>query len=411
MSLEQRLIASYLKFKQNHSAEEHQRFINLIKEIHENAWDSIEGKQTGLSKFEFAHALSVIAPELSERGKLPRDSTELPTRVEKDGSLLGTGKWELLDVGWLEAVVAWFEHLDNKAKFNTSPATIKIPNQAKLCIAGDWGTGYWRTHPLSPAEKVRNAMVALQPDLYLHLGDVYYAGSTNQEQDNLVSIWPGGSEAAYTLNSNHEMYDGACSYFNALQTRFRQQQGCSYLALENDNWLIVGLDSAYHADEWKLYMDGDIGKAQQQWLARLPAKKGIILLSHHNGYDLQGQQQTALYQQVMEQLKDPRGGLRYSNVIWYWGHLHNVAVYAPFSYSGTPVKTRCLGHGSVPYGNASELANIQQVLWYETETADDPDIPVRVLNGFAHLKLDNSNLSEVLLDENGRVKWQQETNL
>ena len=406
MTLEQRLTTSYLQFKQNHSEEEHQRFMNLIKEVHENAWDTIEGKQSGLDKAEFAHALSIIAPEQSSRGQLPRTCNALPTKVEKDGSLLGTSKWELLDPGWVEAVAAWLDHFDHQADFNTNPATVSIPDRASLCIAGDWGTGYWRNNPLSPAEKVRNAMVALQPDLYIHLGDVYYAGSADQEQANLVALWPTGTEGIFTLNSNHEMYDGAIAYFKALQTTFKQQQGCSYFALANNNWLIVGLDSSYHADKWNLFMDGDIGLAQQQWLAGLPAKQGIILLSHHNGYDLQGRNQTALYQQVMEQLKGSNGSLRYDRVVWYWGHLHNVAAYAPLSFSGIPVNTRCIGHGAVPYGNTSELEDAPQVLWYEKENANDPAIPVRVLNGFAQLRLEGSDLIETLVDENGSVKWE-----
>ena len=274
MDLEQRLKNDLLKFEQKSSDQYYERFMALIQGIHESAWAAIDGKQSGLDKFEFAHALSVLAPELSERGPLPQTAEELPTKVEKDGSLLGTGKWELLDLGWLEALAGWFEHLDNRAEFDTNPQTVPISNDTSLCIAGDWGTGYWRKTPLSAAEKVKTAMVALQPDLTIHLGDVYYAGSADQEQANLVDIWPAGSQGTFTLNSNHEMYDGAFSYFDALAARFQGQKGCSYFALENDDWLIVGLDSAYHADEWTLYMDGDIGDAQRQWLRGLPARRG-----------------------------------------------------------------------------------------------------------------------------------------
>ena len=201
------------------------------------------------------------------------------------------------------------------------------------------------------------------------------------------------------------MYDGAFSYFDALAARFQGQKGCSYFALENDDWLIVGLDSAYHADEWTLYMDGDIGDAQRQWLRGLPARRGIIILSHHNGYDLQGRNQADLYEQVLGQLVGEGGALRYDRVVWYWGHLHNVAAYAPMSFSGTPVYPRCIGHGAIPYGDASELEGVEQVLWYETKNADDPDIPLRVLNGFAHLQLDGAALTESLVDENGCVRW------
>ncbi|MCB1807293.1 MAG: metallophosphoesterase, partial [Candidatus Competibacteraceae bacterium] len=68
--------------------------------------------------------------------------------------------------------------------------------------------------------------------------------------------------------------------------------------------------------------------------------------------------------------------------------------------------TRCIGHGAVPYGNTSELEDAPQVLWYEKENANDPAIPVRVLNGFAQLRLEGSDLIETLVDENGSVKWE-----
>ena len=58
-----------------------------------------------------------------------------------------------------------------------------------------------------------------------------------------------------------------------------------------------------------------------------------------------------------------------------------------------------LGHGSIPYGAASELAGPQRegvVNWYETKLADDPDVPKRVLNGFVKLVLDGPNLTEEL---------------
>jgi hypothetical protein len=43
------------------------------------------------------------------------------------------------------------------------------------------------------------------------------------------------------------------------------------------------------------------------------------------------------------------------------------------------------------------------VLWYEKGLANDPDIPQRVLNGFAVLSLDGPDINEVFYDENDGV--------
>lgn len=58
---------------------------------------------------------------------------------------------------------------------------VDIPNQVSISFAGDWGTGYWRTDPISPAQAVVELMQKQESDVTLHLGDVYYAGTAEQE--------------------------------------------------------------------------------------------------------------------------------------------------------------------------------------------------------------------------------------
>src|SRR6185437_13589382 len=219
--------------------------------------------------------------------------------VGTDGVIWGTGKWEQFDPGWIEAFAVFLESLlpiiGGKHQFVNSPQAITIPNLVKIGIAGDWGTGEWRTvNNPAPSTKVGNAMANLHPHITIHLGDVYYSGTADQEQHLLVPLWPQGSIGSFTLNSNHEMYSGAKPYFNALsQPPFAQQAGCSYFALENDNWIIVGLDSAYFSEEAELYMNGalypqNFPNKQQAFLqdkgeeAQLKGKK-VIVLTHHNG--------------------------------------------------------------------------------------------------------------------------------
>ncbi len=326
--------------------------------------------------------------------------------VDADGVIWGTGKYQQLDPGWPEAVAALLESIiAGKHPFMANPATVAIPDSVQIALVGDWGTGNWRTgaNP-APSTKVLNQISALQPrpQLTIHLGDVYYAGSGDQEQHNFVNIWPKGSIGSFALNSNHEIYSGAKPYFQAIaKTPFGMQNGCSYFALENSNWVIVGLDSAYFAAEGTLYMDGSLGPAggtQVIFLQQQVAKgKKVIVLTHHNGLTEDGQNTTGLWGEVMSGF--PAGS---GPALWYWGHAHAAAVYKPVVPPNVPA--RCCGHGALPWGQAKSLAN-DKVAWYESRLANDPDIPQRVLNGFAVLSLNGANIKETFYDENGGVAW------
>jgi hypothetical protein len=331
--------------------------------------------------------------------------------VGPDGVIWGTGKYEQLDPGWADAIASLLETIvAGKHPFIANPATVAIPDNVQIAMVGDWGTGNWRTgaNP-APSARVLNSMTALQPQpqLTIHLGDVYYAGNGGQEQHNFVDIWPKGSIGSLALNSNHEMYSGANPYFQAISSApFGMQNGCSYFALENTNWVIVALDSAYFSSEAGLYIDGSLGPAggtQVMFLQAQVAKgKKVIVLTHHNGLSVDGLTQQALWGQVMSGFP-----ANTSPALWYWGHEHAAAVYNPFTAPGSTasVPTRCCGHGALPWGQASSLANSANVAWYENRPANDPDIPQRVFNGFAVLSLNGANVQETFYDENGGVAW------
>ena len=55
------------------------------------------------------------------------------------------------------------------------------------------------------------------------------------------------------LNGNHEMYSGGFGYFKLILPAFEQDS--SYFALQNEHWLLVGLDTAYVDHD----MDNDAG--------------------------------------------------------------------------------------------------------------------------------------------------------
>jgi len=325
--------------------------------------------------------------------------------VGPDGVIWGTGKYQQLDPGWAEALAVFLETLlAGKHPFMAKPAVIQISDSTQIGLVGDWGTGDWRTssNP-APSTDVGKHLDFLKLDWTVHLGDVYYAGTSDQEQHNFLQIWPQGRSGSLALNSNHEMYPGAKPYFDAIiNPKFGKQNGCSYFALENTDWVIVGLDSAYFSPESDLYMNGSLGPTggtQVMFLQDQVAKgKKVIVLTHHNGLSEDGQTRANLWDQVMSGFATNKGPN-----YWYWGHAHAGAVYQPLG--AIPVLCRCCGHGALPWGRASALAGNSNVLWFEDRAAGDPDIPQRVFNGFAVLQLNGPNIQETFYDENGGIAW------
>jgi len=391
--LKARLELSWKKLISEIEPEEFQAIQMLLQRGHDQAQYVLEHGDLPPGQapvpWELSHGLSIL--HMGNATALPTSEAQLQTRVLSDGSLLGCRKWELLDLLWSEALIKWIENLRRHAPFATTPALIRMDHDVVLAIAGDWGTGPFDSH--APAVSVANQMQLAQADFTFHLGDVYYAGAGSQENVDMAG-WPMGKHGAFTLNSNHEMYSGAHGYFAELKSRFPMQQGTSYFALYNDDWLIVGLDSAYASKPLNLYMDGALNQQQIDWMQSLPKRKKLMVLSHHQGFDIGGQNNTTLYQPVCDALGRVPD-------YWYWGHLHNGIVYA--EQGG--LKARCAGHGAIPYGDASELDGNERVLFSEFQDANDPEYPLRVLNGYVKVRLSGEALIEEFIGEDGSVRW------
>lgn len=335
-------------------------------------------------------------------------------KISKGGAIYGMGDYQRFDEGWVESVISWMVSRGHKHK--PFPAgtdvVIPIPDEVTIVLSGDWGTGDWgdAAHP-APSTKIRHFIPTLKPHITIHLGDVYYSGDEGEVMDNLINIWPQGSIGSFALNSNHEMYaEGGRAYFEKTLRSdvFRLQGGQSFFALENAGWVIVGLDSAYFSEFKSLYENGSLAgsagnTAQLEFLKKQATKgKKVILLSHHNGlHDNDDGTETPkpIWQQVMDCF--PAGS---PPVLWYWGHRHNATVYAPRD----GVHCRCAGHGALPWGHATLLQSGKDagnIDWFEDRNANDPQVPVRLLNGFACLEIRQSDVAETFYDENGGVAW------
>lgn len=347
------------------------------------------------------HGLIKSAAQSGPEGEL--------TRVGPDGVVyFGGVQYDGTDPKWAYVIIAMAETLDLLPTFPCAGQQIQIPDDATLVILGDWGADNPTVNPmaLAPPDK----------SYYIHLGDVYYAGTNGgetlepYEQENFLNIWPGAPDRSFALNSNHDMYAHGTGYFGstlAPGTVFGAQKGTSFFALYNKSFRIVGLDSAYYSPD-VMYQVGSLGSPtgpqavflKNQALAAASAGQTLILMTHHNGISLDGGTLQPLWTEVSNQLSALSG----ATVYWYWGHEHAGAVYTKqtmqLQTNSLSIQPRVCGHGRVPWGLASDLQNTN-VLWSESKIATQPFVE----NGFAILSLNGPSLTETFYDQSGVASW------
>jgi hypothetical protein len=340
----------------------------------------------------------------------------------------GFGPFEALDHKWAESVLNYYQTGRKRVPFprheehgiNPVKNLVEAP-EIRIAIAGDSGTDDRIPAPGAIADLMR----AKNPHYTIHLGDVYYSGLAKVEESYFLKIWPAGSEGAYTLNSNHEMYCGGDGYFNVLlaDPKFAAQQGLSYFALTNNDWLIIGLDSAYFAYyQSLLYEEGSLaesdtnkepkGLVQLQWLREVLGQnpnKRVILLSHHDGFDVNPATRAVSRKPLLRQVLGEFS--RVHDWWWYFGHVHAPIVYQRIFFgNNSSVSARCVGHGAVPYEpfphDLESLGDGEvRVQWSETDLARNGGDSRRAPNGFLLLTLKGAEIREEFYDELGRQRW------
>ena len=116
----------------------------------------------------------------------------------------------------------------------------KLPAKAKVAILGDWGTGQ------DAAKLLLRQIANKKPDVVIHLGDIYYAGTQFEVNTYFLQIWQQilnlGDKLdripTFTLAGNHDMYSGGVPYYHLIK---KLGQPASYFCLRNANWQFIGL--------------------------------------------------------------------------------------------------------------------------------------------------------------------------
>jgi hypothetical protein len=332
----------------------------------------------------------------------PGDPTALSLTPEQSGFEVKYDEHDIL--GWVGSVFTWWKKITPEPWRTPpdAPDTIGKGGKLRVAMMADWGTGLYGA-PVC-ARSIETDPRAF--DLLLHLGDVYYSGTQHEVRTRFLDIWPKRPGALNrACNANHEMYTGGEGYFRSLLPAFGQP--ASYFALQNEHWLLVGLDSAYE--------DHDLFGEQVAWLERIVQRAGdrkVVLFSHHQPYSLFDSQGPKLLAKL--------GGLLGAKRIfaWYWGHEHRCVLYDAHPAWG--LHGRCIGHGGYPYfrDKISNLPIAEGALWRRVEGknlvpgAIVLDAPNRYVpgeeekygaNGYLTLEFDDRRLNERVHDPDGTI--------
>jgi len=274
-------------------------------------------------------------------------------------------------IGWLKVVKIYFDYYCGGTipMYRTyDPANIDdsfvypLPsNNLTVGVIGDWGTGE------EVADVVLEEVFKHEPDILIHVGDIYYAGTPNEAQANFMnpinkargksSSGKSRNIPVYNLPGNHDYYSGGQGFYNTIDelnsTPYGPEgtplQEASFFCLRNDHWQLQGLDTGfYDHDLFKVGKDTThLHQSEILWHQNKLASAGdrkVIFFSHHQLFSSflainKGTYNPDLYEPFQDEITSGK------IAAWLWGHEHLMEIYAP--HLGMKAG-RCVGNGAFP---------------------------------------------------------------
>jgi Calcineurin-like phosphoesterase len=299
---------------------------------------------------------------------------------------------------WIECVLDGLQTLTRgKAPFvshtHLSDFFYPIEDNCTIALLADWGADNPSAHNVAQQVKSRN------PDYAIHMGDIYYAGEERECKNFLYTFRDLASKRSFAMNGNHEMYTGGRAYFGTVLPNL--QQSASYFGIFNQNWQLLGLDTAYVEHVMTSPSDARL-QNQFDWVVDKinNSTRKSVLLTHHqpfSAYQPEHDQGAGLREDV-KRLTDAVGAK--GIFAWFWGHEHKCTLYDD---SFVDFKARLIGHGCIPHLPQTPPGIAPPVPYTQINTAVRPDGSGYAISGFALLTLAGPKMKVEYINEDGSL--------
>jgi hypothetical protein len=255
-------------------------------------------------------------------------------------------------LGWAQCLTTYlgYKALGEKPQYRPNQnVVVDLGAKSRIAIIGDWGTGD------DVSKNVLEQVAKLKPEILLHLGDVYYAGTESEAKGNFLDICQSvlPNIPLYTLCGNHDMYSGGGGYYWLLD---QIGQKASYFCLKNDNWMFLAMDTGFHdnnpfnvATNMTQLVSQD-GWSEAAWhLEQIKdvGNRKLVLLSHHQLFSPFGSvgsvndKPYAYNPNLYGVFKDTIPKVEW----WFWGHEHTLGIFPEYM---ALKRGRCVGGSAVP---------------------------------------------------------------
>ncbi|CAG5069715.1 hypothetical protein DYBT9623_02452 [Dyadobacter sp. CECT 9623] len=309
-----------------------------------------------------------------------------------------------------------------------------IPSRTEISLAllSDWASD------TEESDKIANLVSKYTPDYSIHMGDIYFVGTPKEIELNFTApyaSWYYGASGSLALSGNHEMYSNGNAYFQhllpamyAMEGEIKKTQQAGFFCLENDDWRIIGIDTAYTSVGRPLLEiisppDCHLKKEQVEWLRDVVKlgdkedKRGLVFLSHHPYLSAFREEYPKPGAQIRELL-----GEADRPIVWIWGHDHRLVIYDMVKNGDGPVAYgRCIGHGGLPVEiKLPDATDIKKIKYYDTRVRTVIKRHSLGYNGFARvliqgkeLKIEYRDIEDTCVYEeawevdkqNGQLSW------
>jgi hypothetical protein len=247
------------------------------------------------------------------------------------------------------------------------PVTLPLKADATIALFADWGTG------TDTAVDLLREVALHNPDVVIHLGDIYYSGTATECEANFTRIIDSVLQRdqkdipVYTLAGNHDMYSGGAGYYGLIASLNPSPwtQPASFFCLRNDDWQFIAMDTGLH--DYDPFTVTDVitylEKDEEDWITdRIAEFDGkTVLLSHHQlfssfsqiGPAAQDGSLTPYNPRLLQSYARFAQAAKQPIAAWFWGHEHTLTVYD--AYQGL-TRGRCIGHGAVPVFDTTDAS-------------------------------------------------------